>query len=208
METAKEKKSIRTKRIILRIGLIIHIILLLLLRFFERFILEKTTIFIYPFVLVGLYLYLTLVFIFIFICLIRYRKQYEKKLISEILILVIGLVLRLMLNDAFLYYIDCKVNDKAREQIVKNIEQGNYDENETITFYNKLFHTHEEVYCVHYTNQGDKYGVFFSTFGFVDESTGFLYELEETPPKKYKIYNYTVKTKYNYGDKWLFVLLQ
>ena len=122
--------------------------------------------------------------------------------------MVIGLVLRLMLNDAFLYYIDCKVNDKAREQIVKNIEQGNYDENETITFYNKLFHTHEEVYCVHYTNQGDKYGVFFSTFGFVDESTGFLYELEETPPKKYKIYNYTVKTKYNYGDKWLFVLLQ
>ena len=211
MESDEEKKSIRTKRnkrTVLRIMLIVHIILLLLLRFFERFILEKATIFLYPFVLGAFYLYLILAFVFIFGCLIHNRARYEKKLIPEILILVIGLALRLILNDAFLYYIDGKVNDKAREQIVKNIEHGYYDEKENITFYNKLFHTHENVYCVHYTNQGDKYGVYFSTFGWIDESTGFLYELEESPPKEYKTYNYIVNIRYNYGDRWVFVLLQ
>lgn len=80
MEFAEEKKSIRTKRTVLRIMLIVHIILLLLLRLFERLILETATIFLYPFVLGVLYLYLILAFVFIFGCLIHNRVRYEKSL--------------------------------------------------------------------------------------------------------------------------------
>ncbi|MBQ8914265.1 MAG: hypothetical protein IJ054_09520 [Lachnospiraceae bacterium] len=209
MEDAEEKRSANTKRIILRTVLIIHIILLLLLRFFERFILEAVTIFLYPFVLGVLYLYLILAFVLIFGFLIDNRYKYGKKLIPEILIFVIGLVLRMILNDSFLYYIDAKVNNKARMQIVENIEQGYYGEKETIIFYNKLFHTHEDVHYVHYPNQGEDVGVFFCTFGWVDESIGFLYELNEVPPKDYNEYYFIdADIRYDYGDNWAFVLLQ
>jgi hypothetical protein len=173
---------VKLKKNLLKVS-IISSLLIVFLQFFQWKLIEVLTVFLMPFLWLGIYGLFLVVFILSIVGLIK-RKDWKPFVIQSITILLLFLI---PFNKIVLD-IDFKLNQSERSEVISKIQDGTLIPN--VSHNSSLIHLPKEYDQLSsgggdivIEKRGDKYAVLFFTFrGVLDNFSGFVFSPYDTRP--------------------------